>query len=64
MVANGNAGAYNNPESVGSPATAKNVLAVGALVNDAGSWLFDEDASALSRFGLDQDEVHRNLPTY
>ena len=64
VIANGNSGDYNTIESVGSPATAKNVISVGALVNGLESWLFDADESSLASLGLDLDEVRRNAPMY
>ena len=64
VIANGNAGGYNKAQSVGSPATAKNVIAVGALINGIQSWLFEGDASSLIALGMDADEVRRNAPMY
>ena len=64
IVANGNSGYGNKIESVGSPASAKNVISVGALVNSIDTWLFNEDDSALSNFGLDVDFVKRRRSLY
>ena len=65
VIVNGNSGGFNQAQSVGSPATAKNVLlAVGALVNGIESWLFHGDVSSLASLGMDMDEVRRNAPLY